>query len=282
MFTKWFQQRGRSRGTKATTVNSKYVRTISPAPYRRPRTLATAEKISDRQERIAGFEQDCLSDAHVALIGAGMNGEVAEGLVRKGVGTLTIVDLDTISWTNLNRQLFFPNQVGEEKAHALAENLAPHTTAGTVIHSVALPLDAALDSGLLNLAEVDVLVVAVDNTAARIEASKAAQDTCPAVFAAVDLAGEAAYVAVQKPGEACFGCIVPQGLTPRKIPCAAPSVKDTAKFAGGAVLFAIDTILMPGRKRHWNYHEFHLAGVVPSWARTFPKSPACPLCGVTK
>ena len=279
MFSRWLQRLRLRSADRSEDGNSTYSRTISPGPYARPASLETTEKVSDRQERIAGFEQERLSNAHVALIGAGMNGEVAEGLVRKGVGTLTIVDFDTVSWTNLNRQLFFPEQIGQEKAHALAENLAPHTSGSTRIRSIALSFDASLDSGLLDLITIDVLVVAVDNTACRVEAAKAALEICPTVFTAVDLAGEAAYVAVQEPEEACFGCIVPQGLTPRKIPCAAPSVKDTAKLAGGATLFAIDTILMPNRKRAWNYHEFHLGGILPSWAREFPKRPDCPICG---
>jgi molybdopterin/thiamine biosynthesis adenylyltransferase len=236
------------------------------------------ESLQDRQQRIAGFDQPRLSNAHVALIGAGMNGEVAEGLVRKGVGRLTIVDFDEVSWTNFNRQFFFQHQQGMMKAHALAQNLAPHATSGTVIRSLALRLGAALDSGLLNLAEVDVLVVAVDNTAARIEASIAARDVCPVVFAALDLAGEAGYVAIQMPGKACYGCILPRGLEELRLPCAAPSIKDTAKHVGGMVLYAIDSILMPGRKRTWNYHELHMAGVLNSWSRQFPRRPGCPLC----
>jgi len=264
------------------------VRTIRTKAYQRKashlkpsQSSATAlpsERLLDRQQRIPGFNQDQLSNAHVALIGAGMNGEVAEGLVRKGVGTLTIVDFDEVSWTNFSRQFFFPHQEGMMKAHALAKNLEPHATSGTVIYSLALRFGAALDAGLLDLHDVDVLVVAVDNTNTRIEASVAARNICPVVFAALDLAGEAGYVAVQLPGEACYGCILPHGLEPRRLPCAAPSIKDTAKHVGGMVLYTIDTILMPDRKRHWNYHELHMAGVLDSWSRQFPRRPGCPLC----
>jgi molybdopterin/thiamine biosynthesis adenylyltransferase len=267
---------------------STVVRTVRTIAYRRKRfrllprlfdeSSPSGESLQDRQQRIAGFDQPRLSNAHVALIGAGMNGEVAEGLVRKGVGTLTIVDFDEVSWTNFNRQFFFRHQEGMMKAHALAENLVPHATSGTLIHSLALRLGAALDAGLLDLSKVDVLVVAVDNTATRIEASVAARDICPVVFAALDLAGEAGYVAVQLPGEACYGCILPHGLEQLRLPCAAPSIKDTAKHVGGMVLYAIDSILMPRRKRCWNYHELHMAGFLSSWSRQFPRRLDCPLC----
>ena len=276
IFTNWFKRK-----------HDDSIREVRCKPYRRSgRFLAshtrggtlTSERVSDRQERLAGFDQSLLSSAHVALIGAGMNGEVAEGLVRKGVGALTIVDFDEVSWSNLNRQFYFPWQEGQMKAHCLAENLLPHATAGTLIRSISLSLGGALQSGHLDLNNIDVLVVAVDNTAARIEASEAARELCPVVFTAVDLAGEAAYVAVQKPGEACYGCLLPHALTPQKLPCAAPAIKDTNKFAGGAVLFAIDTLLMPARARTWNYCEFHLAGVVPSWTKLIPRRQECPLC----
>ena len=48
-----------------------------------------------------------LADAHVCIFGiGGVGGYVAEALARTGVGKLTLVDNDTISETNINRQLF--------------------------------------------------------------------------------------------------------------------------------------------------------------------------------
>lgn len=261
-------------------LNNSPLRTVRTSRYRLRRALRSMrlESVSDRQERIAGFDQALLSSAHVAVIGAGMGGEIAEGLVRKGVGALTIVDFDEVSWTNLNRQFFFPRQVGRMKAHCLARNLARHATCGTTLRSIALSFEQAIDTQTLGLEDVDVLVVVVDNTAARVAAATAALHTCPVVFSAMDFAGEAVYVAVQEPSKPCFACVVPQALTPRKTPCAAPAVKDTSKLAAGAVLFAIDTLLMPERKRQWNYHELRLAGVMPSWTKTFPRQDDCPIC----
>ena len=47
-----------------------------------------------------------LQNAHVAVFGIGGVGSfIAEALARAGVGTLTLIDNDTVALSNLNRQL---------------------------------------------------------------------------------------------------------------------------------------------------------------------------------
>ena len=47
-----------------------------------------------------------LKNTHIAVFGLGGVGSyVVEALCRSGVGTFTLVDNDTVSLTNLNRQL---------------------------------------------------------------------------------------------------------------------------------------------------------------------------------
>ena len=59
-----------------------------------------------------------LAESHVAVFGLGGVGSwAAEALVRGGVGTLTLVDFDSVSESNLNRQLFALNStLGKPKA----------------------------------------------------------------------------------------------------------------------------------------------------------------------
>lgn len=66
-----------------------------------------------------------LKNAHVALFGlGGVGGYVAEALARTGIGELTLVDHDTISPTNLNRQLLATREtVGQDKAEAAARRV---------------------------------------------------------------------------------------------------------------------------------------------------------------
>ncbi|MEO7414472.1 MAG: tRNA threonylcarbamoyladenosine dehydratase [Opitutaceae bacterium] len=64
-----------------------------------------------------------LQAAHVCVIGVGGVGSwVVEGLARSGVGALTLVDLDDVCLTNVNRQLpALDGQIGRPKVTVLAE-----------------------------------------------------------------------------------------------------------------------------------------------------------------
>jgi tRNA A37 threonylcarbamoyladenosine dehydratase len=66
-----------------------------------------------------------LRAAHVGVIGIGGVGTwAAEALARSGVGALTLVDLDEVCATNINRQLHaLTGTVGRAKAVAMAERI---------------------------------------------------------------------------------------------------------------------------------------------------------------
>lgn len=63
--------------------------------------------------------------AHVAVVGIGGVGSWAvEGLARSGVGALTLIDLDDVCITNVNRQLpALDGQIGRPKVVAVAERV---------------------------------------------------------------------------------------------------------------------------------------------------------------
>jgi tRNA A37 threonylcarbamoyladenosine dehydratase len=64
-----------------------------------------------------------LQAAHVCVVGVGGVGSwTVEGLARSGVGSLTLVDLDDVCVTNVNRQLpALDGQIGRPKVAVLAE-----------------------------------------------------------------------------------------------------------------------------------------------------------------
>jgi tRNA A37 threonylcarbamoyladenosine dehydratase len=66
-----------------------------------------------------------LAAAHVCVVGVGGVGSwVVEGLARSGVGALTLVDLDDVCITNVNRQLpALDGQIGRPKITVLAERV---------------------------------------------------------------------------------------------------------------------------------------------------------------
>jgi tRNA A37 threonylcarbamoyladenosine dehydratase len=76
--------------------------------------------------RLVGREGlERLAAAHVCVVGVGGVGSWAvEGLARSGVGALTLVDLDDVCVTNVNRQLpALEGQIGRTKVSVLAERV---------------------------------------------------------------------------------------------------------------------------------------------------------------
>jgi len=53
----------------------------------------------------------------------GLGSNCAVALCRMNVGHLIIADFDKVEATNLTRQQYFPDQIGQSKAFALADNL---------------------------------------------------------------------------------------------------------------------------------------------------------------
>jgi sulfur carrier protein ThiS adenylyltransferase len=67
---------------------------------------------------------ESLKSKTVGIAGCGgLGSNCAIALARSGIGSLVIADFDVISRSNLNRQYFFLNQVGEKKVQALKKNI---------------------------------------------------------------------------------------------------------------------------------------------------------------
>lgn len=65
-----------------------------------------------------------LKGARVAIAGlGGLGSNIAVMLARSGVGHLLLVDYDVVDVTNLNRQMYYIQQLGMPKAQALPEIL---------------------------------------------------------------------------------------------------------------------------------------------------------------
>lgn len=80
----------------------------------------------ERTELLLGAQKlEILKQSHVLVVGlGGVGAYAAEMLVRSGVGTMTIVDADLVSTSNINRQLVaLHSTVGREKSDVLAARL---------------------------------------------------------------------------------------------------------------------------------------------------------------
>ena len=79
-----------------------------------------------RTELLIGKEGlNSLRDSKVVIFGIGGVGSfVCEALARSGVGTIVIIDDDTVCLTNLNRQIHATmNTVGDAKVEAMKERI---------------------------------------------------------------------------------------------------------------------------------------------------------------
>lgn len=82
---------------------------------------------------------DALAAAHVAVFGlGGVGGALCEALARAGVGALTLVDGDSVSGTNINRQLIAVHStVGQLKTEAARNRILDiNPECRVTVHSV--------------------------------------------------------------------------------------------------------------------------------------------------
>ena len=87
-------------------------------------------------ERLYGMEPArAIRESHVAVVGIGGVGSwVAEALARSGVGRLTLIDLDHVAESNINRQVHaLSTTVGMAKIIAMQERIALINPVCTVV-----------------------------------------------------------------------------------------------------------------------------------------------------
>ncbi len=109
-----------------------------------------------------------LQDAHVTVVGVGAVGSyAAEALARSGVGHLRLVDFDTVSISNINRQLIaLESTLGQKKCYVAKERIRDINPACEV---EALDLFVHNDTMQEVLAEpIDVLIDAIDSVSSKV------------------------------------------------------------------------------------------------------------------
>ncbi|TWR31442.1 thiamine biosynthesis protein [Mucilaginibacter pallidiroseus] len=140
------------------------------------------------QMALPGFSESAqqkLKDAKVLVIGAGGLGcPVLQYLVASGVGTIGIADGDTVSVSNLHRQILYgPADVGKSKVSVAAEKLRAQNPDVAIQEFGYL---IAPDNSIELTDKYDVIVDCTDN----FEARYLINDTCvigkkPLVYAAI-------------------------------------------------------------------------------------------------
>ena len=127
------------------------------------------------QMLLGGDAMNQLHRSHVAVFGLGGVGSYAvEALVRSGVGELTLIDDDTVSPTNLNRQLeALHSTVGQNKTDALAarcRDINPDVR----LHLICARYDAAHREDFFT-ARYDYILDAIDTVSSKLDLIQTAQ-----------------------------------------------------------------------------------------------------------
>ena len=153
------------------------------------------DEAADLQRRFGGLERlygmdgaAAIRRAHVAVIGIGGVGSwAAEALARSGVGALTLVDLDHVAESNINRQIHaLDSTIGQAKVLAMRDRIA-QINPRCVVHAVEEFVEPVNWPQLLPPG-VDAVIDACDQVQAKAAMAVWARET-KATFIACGAAG---------------------------------------------------------------------------------------------
>lgn len=233
---------------------------------------------------IGGAGQAKLLDSHVLLIGAGGIGCPAiQYLAAAGVGTLSVVDDDAVSLSNLQRQVLYGEvQIGMPKVEAAALAVAK---LNPDIHFHKLHQRITVGTSPEILAKVDVVIDGSDNFATRLIVN----DLClaakvPLVSAAIgQFHGQIGTFIGWLSDAPCYRCFVGDAHDPDDCDdCATQGVLGAMCGLMGsfAAMEAIRALTGFGEPQTGKLHIFD--GMTPSMRSVkLPKDPECASCGAT-
>ena len=166
------------------------------------------DDIYDRQKRIAGWDQQKVSNATIMIVGAGATGnELVKNLVLTGIGKIILIDYDIIEKSNLNRCVLFnmehniENKFKVDVVKNACKNLNPDVEIVILKENL-----NDIDKNLYK--EADVICSCLDNIEARLQANNYAYyNGIPFIDSGIDEffgSVQAVYSGVE--GAACLQC----------------------------------------------------------------------------
>jgi molybdopterin/thiamine biosynthesis adenylyltransferase len=231
---------------------------------------------------IGGTGQAKIRAARVLMVGmGGLGSPSALYLAAAGVGTIGLVDDDTVGLSNLQRQILFRSaDVGRSKVEAGAEALEALNPGVQVnLH----PVRITADNAAALIADYDMVADGSDNFATRFllnDACYAARK--PLVSAAVtEFEGQLATYKGWLPGCPCYRCLFPAPPPDGTVPsCSETGVLGAAAGVMGSLqaLEILKEITGIGTGLAGKILTYKALSTEFRTAR-LPPDPACPLCG---
>ena len=159
--------------------------------------------------RDAGLLPAGLSEMGVLLVGAGSVGSaLADGLVRGGVGQLTIIDPDTVGAENLSRTLYRFEDIGAPKSTALVKHMRAINPEARVAGHVTTLQGMNKRTLKAVLAEADLIIGATDDPEAQQLQNRISQhQKKPALFVGLYRGAKGGEAVISVPGfTPCLEC----------------------------------------------------------------------------
>ncbi len=185
-----------------------------------PATSIPPAERYDRQMRLEGFGpegQAKLARATVVVAGVGgLGSPQAIYLAAAGVGRLRLIDADTVSASNLNRQVLHGEaDLGRPKVDSAREKLA-RLNSTVEVEAIRTRIDDASVDGLL--AGADLVLDAMDNFAARRVLNRGCLRLgVPFIYGGIH--GLTGMLAAFAPGRtACLECLFPNDVPAQVFP----------------------------------------------------------------
>ena len=155
--------------------------------------------------------QQQLKNSHVVIMGVGgLGSPAAMYLASAGVGTLTLVDFDSVDYSNLQRQIIHNAESINSSKVSSAKKTLLALNPETKIHCVDEKLN--LDKMKQLFASVDCVIDATDNFPTRFDINRAcvAQKTPLVSAAAIQYEGQISVFDFRDDDCACYSCLYPE------------------------------------------------------------------------
>lgn len=224
--------------------------------------------------------QERISAAHALIVGAGGLGcPAAMYLAAAGVGTITVLDPDTVDLTNLQRQIAHNTaRVGHPKVQSLAQTLGELNPLVNV-HAVAERADATTLPTWVQAA--DVVLDCSDNFGTR----QAVNAACVALRkplvsgAAIRFDGQVSVFDPRSATSPCYACAFPPDEAPPETQCATMGVFAPLVGIIGATQAAEALKLLLGQGPGLAGRLLMLDGRAMEWSTVrMSRQAACPVC----
>ncbi len=230
---------------------------------------------------IGGPGQKRLLSARAAVVGAGGLGSPAIlYLAAAGLGRITVIDDDTVSLSNLQRQILHRTaDIGRPKVESAAEHVAA-LNPGVTVHPLAERLEEGNAEALL--AGHDLVLDGCDSLETRRIVNRAAFELgIPVVSGAISQWEGQVTVFDPASGTPCYACVFPEdpaaGLAPS---CAEAGVMGALPGVVGAMM-ALEAIKLVTEAGHVLRGEMLVFDGLWGESRKLrlKPRPGCPVCG---